>query len=105
MGGWRGRRGAWSYGGRGGAGWARGSRALDKAVVAHSLLYSALRNALVVRPGTRGEQHRVALAVGDRVFIWSTHLVSACAELCDAASISVGDSLLAAQLASEDIDA
>ena len=46
--------------------------------------------------GTRGEQHRVALAVGDRVFIWYTHLVSACAELCDAASISVGELLLAA---------
>ena len=59
-------------------------------------MYSALRNAQKARLGTRGEQHRVALAVGDRVFIWYTHLVSACAELCDAASISVGDSLLAA---------
>ena len=64
-------------------------------VVAHSLEYSALRNALVAALGTRGEQHRVALAVGDRVFTWYTHLASAYAELCDAASISVGDSLLA----------
>ena len=39
----------------------------SKAVVAHSLEYSALRNALVARLGTRGEQRRVALAVGDRL--------------------------------------